>query len=182
MPDVGRGETGVPRREAPEGASQDLEVRMSDFVDQISTSVRAARESTIRQREAQGRNDDGETGRQPRNRERASELLEPIWDRIGDAVAACDGAITRERKHGSAGTTFRLRWQEIPPDRSLQIVVDERAGRIEASWVVVPGYGSPVDAPSIEASALDIAHVESAIQLLVDQSLWSGGMIPMIPW
>ena len=155
---------------------------MSDFVDRIGRSVRAARESTIRQREAQGQKDDGVAGRQSRNRERASELLEPIWDRICDAVAACDGAITSERQHGPAGTTFRLRWREIPPDRSLQIIVDEREGRIEASWVVAPGYGSPVDAPSIEASTFDIAHVESAIQLLVDQSLWSGGVIPMIPW
>ena len=159
-----------------------MEVRMSDFVDQIRKSVRAARESTIRRREARGRPEDGEVGRQPQNRQRASELLEPIWDRICDAVAACDGAITSERQHGPDGTTFRLRWQEIPPDRSLQIIVDEREGRIEASWVVAPGYGSPVDAPSIEASAFDIAHVESAIQLLVDQSLWSGGVIPMIPW
>lgn len=60
--------------------------------------------------------------------------------------------------------------------------MDERAGRIEASWVVAPGYGSRVDAPSIEASAFEMAHLESAIRLLVDQSQWSGGVIPMIPW
>ena len=155
---------------------------MSDFVDQVKKSVRAARESTIRQREGQGRPEDGEAARQPRNRQRASELREPIWDRICDAVAASDGAITSERKHGPTGTTIRLRWQEIPPARSPQIVVDEREGRIEASWLVAPGYGSPVDAPPIEAATFAIAHLESAIQLLVDQSLWSGGVIPMIPW
>jgi hypothetical protein len=155
---------------------------MTNFVDQIERSVRAARESTVRQRNAQGRPDDGEAGRHSRNRQRASTLLEPIWDRIGDAVVASDGAITSERSNGRAGTTFRLRWQEIPPARSLQIVVDEHEGRIEASWIVAPGYGSPVDAPSIEASAFNVAHVESAIQLLADQSLWSGGVIPMIPW
>ena len=155
---------------------------MSDFVDQIRKSVRAAREPALRQRDAQGRQDDEQAGRQLRNSERASELLAPIWDRIGDAVAACDGAITSERKQGATGTTFLLRWRETPPDRSLQIVVDERDGRIEASWVVAPGYGSPVDAPSIEASTFEMAHLESAIQLLVDQSLWTRGVIPMIPW
>ncbi len=99
---------------------------------------------------------------------------------LGDrAPVARRRAVARVR---AAGTTFLLRWQETPPDRTLQIVVDERAGRIEASWVVAPGYGSPVDAPSIEASAFEMAHLESAIRLLVDQSQWSGGVIPMIPW
>jgi hypothetical protein len=58
------------------------------------------------------RNADGrkEAGRQQQNRQRASELSEPIWDRIRDAEDAADGAIKVDRRIGTALTTFQLAW------------------------------------------------------------------------
>jgi hypothetical protein len=60
--------------------------------------------------------------------------------------------------------------------------VDETEGVIQASWIVTSQYGQSVDAPSIDASRFDIARLEAAIELLVDQRRWARGSIPMIPW
>jgi hypothetical protein len=39
-----------------------------------------------------------------------------------------------------------------------------------------------MDAPSDAASEFEIAKIESAILLLVDQPRWSHGAVPTIPW
>ena len=155
---------------------------MSDFADGIRKSVQAARESVKQQRDAQGRQEDEAAGRQRQNQQRASELPDLMWDRIRDAEAAADGAIKVDRKKVTAPTTFQVWWQEGQPERALQIVVDETEGVIQASWVVAPGYGRSVDAPSVEASGFDLAKLEAVIALLVDQRQWAHGAIPMIPW
>ena len=156
---------------------------MSDFAAEIRTSVQAARASaTKQQRDARGRHEEEEAGRRKQNRPRGCELPELIWERIRAAEDAADGAITVDRRSGITLTTFQLWWQESQPDRALQIVVDGTEGLIQASWVVAPGYGQPVDAPRVEASGFDLAKLEAAIELLVDQRRWARGAIPMIPW
>ena len=155
---------------------------MSDFADGIRKSVQAARESAKQERDAQRRHEEDVAGRQKTNAQRASELPGLIWERIRDAEDAADGAIKVDRRDGTALTTFQLWWQEGEPERALQIVVDETEGLVQASWVVAPGYGRSVDAPSVEASRFDLAKLESAIGLLVDQQRWARGAIPMIPW
>ncbi|HYU20411.1 MAG TPA: hypothetical protein VEQ11_17110 [Chloroflexota bacterium] len=155
---------------------------MSDFAGGIRKSVQAARESAKQQEDALRRQEEGEAGRQTQNKQRVLELPELMWARIREAEDAGDGAIKVERRSGTALTTFQLWWQEGQPERALQIVVDETEGVIQASWVVAPGYGQSVDAPSLEASRFDMAKLESAIELLVDQRRWSRGAIPMIPW
>ena len=155
---------------------------MSDFTEGIRKSVQAVRESAKQQQDAQRRQDEAEAGRQAQNRQRAAELPELMWERIRAAEDAADGAIKADRRSGTALTTFQLWWQESPPDRALQVIVDETEGLIQASWVVAPGYGQSVDAPSIEASRFDLAKLEAVIGLLVDQRRWARGAIPMIPW
>jgi hypothetical protein len=155
---------------------------MSDFADGIRKSVEAARAAAKRQRDARGRQEAEEAGREQQNRQRAAELPDLIWDRIRDAEDAADGAVKVDRKTGTAVTTFQVWWQEGQPDRALQIIVDETEGLIQASWVVAPGYGHSVDAPSIEASRFDLAKLESVVELLVDQRRWAHGAVPMIPW
>ncbi len=155
---------------------------MSDFADGIRKSVQAAREWVKQQRDAQGRQEGEAAGRQRHNRQRASELPDLLWNRIREAEAAADGAIKVDRSSGIALTTFQVWWQEGQPERALQIVVDETVGLIQASWVVAPGFGQPVDAPSVEASRFDLAQLEAAVELLVDQHRWVRGAIPMIPW
>ena len=155
---------------------------MSDFADGIRKSVQAARESAKQRQDAQRRREEEEAGAQEQNRQRALELLEPIWERIRDAEEAGDGAIKAHRTSGVALTTFQVWWQEGEPERALQLAVDETEGVIQASWIVAPGYGQPVDAPRAEASGFDLAKLEAAIELLVDQRRWARGAIPMIPW
>ena len=155
---------------------------MSDFAEGIRKSVQAARESVKQQRDAHGRQEDEAAVRQQHNRQRASELPDLLWNRIREAEAAADGAIKVDRSSGIALTTFQVWWQEGQPERALQIVVDETEGLIQASWVVPPGYGRSVDAPSVDASRFDLAKLESVIELLVDQRRWARGAIPMIPW
>ena len=155
---------------------------MSDFADGIRKSVQAARESAKQRQDAQRRREEEEAGAQEQNRQRARELLEPIWERIRDAEEAGDGAIKAHRTSGVALTTFQVWWQEDEPERALQLAVDETEGAIQASWIVAPGYGHSVDAPSVEASGFDLAKLEAAIELLVDQRRWARGAIPMIPW
>ena len=155
---------------------------MSDFADRIRTSVQVARESARQQREARGRREAHEATRQQESRQRTLELPELIWERIRAAAHASDGALIVDRHGGGAVTTFRLGWQEGQPDRALEIVVDETEGVIQASWVVAPGYGRSVDAPSVEASRFGLAKLEAVIEILVDQRQWARGAIPMIPW
>ncbi len=155
---------------------------MSDFADGIRKSVQAARESAKQQQDRQRRREEEESGRQEQNRQRARELRGLMWDRIRDAEEAGDGAIKAHRTSGVALTTFQLWWREGQPERALQLAVDETEGAIQASWVVAPGYGHSVDAPSVEASGFDLVKLESAIELLVDQRRWARGAIPMIPW
>ena len=155
---------------------------MSDFADSIRKSVQAARESARQQREAQRRHEEDVAGRQKQNEQRAFELPELIWDRIRAAEEAGDGALKVDRRNGIALTTFQLWWQEGQPERALQVVVDETEGVVQASWIVAPGYGQSVDAPSVEASRFELAKLEAAIALLVDQRRWARGAIPMIPW
>jgi hypothetical protein len=159
-----------------------MEAKMGDFAEGIRKSVEAGRAAAKRQRDAAGRQEEEEAGREQQNRQRAAELPEPMWDRIRDAEAAADGALKVDRRRETAVTTFQLWWQEGQPERALQIVVDETEGLVQASWVVAPGYGHSVDAPSVEASRFDLAKLEAAIQLLVDQRRWAHGAVPMIPW
>ena len=155
---------------------------MSDFAGGIRRSVQASREVAKQQQVARRRHDEEATARQKRNRERVAELPELIWGRIRDAEDAGDGAIKVERTGGAGRTTFQLSWRETQPERALQIVVDEAQGVIQASWVVAPQHGQSVDAPSVEAARFDLAQLEAAIELLIDQRRWGRGIIPMIPW
>ena len=155
---------------------------MSDFADAIRKSVQAARGSARQERDAQRRHEADVAGRQKTHARRAAELPELIWGRIRDAEEAADGAIKVDRRSGGALTTFQLWWQEGEPERALQVVVDETEGLVQASWVVAPGYGRSVDAPGLEASRFDLAKLEAAIGLLVDQRRWARGATPMIPW
>jgi hypothetical protein len=155
---------------------------MSDFLSGIRRAVQAARESTKQQQDAQRREEEKETARQKQNEQSARELRESIWDRIREVEAAADGAITIERTGDGARETFQLAWQEGQPKRTLQVVVDEAEGSIQGSWVLDPGAGRRVDAPSVEASRFEMAQLEMAIELLVDQRRWARGGIPMIPW
>ena len=155
---------------------------MSDFADGIRKSVQAARELAKQQRDAQSRREGEEAERQQQNRQRARELPALMWDRIREAEEAGDGAIKVDRRSGAALTTFQLAWQEGQPERALQIAVDETEGAVQASWIVAAGYGQSVDAPSVDASRFDLAKLEAAIALLVDQRRWARGAVPMIPW
>ncbi|MBA2449012.1 MAG: hypothetical protein H0V51_13390 [Chloroflexi bacterium] len=155
---------------------------MSDFAGGIRRSVQAARELAKQQQAARRRHDEEESTRQKQNEQRVAELPELIWGRIRDAEDAGDGAIKVERTRGTGRTTFQVSWQEGQPDRALHIVVDEGQGVIQASWVVAPQHGQSVDAPSVEAFRFDLAQLEAAIELLVDQRRWGRGIIPMIPW
>lgn len=155
---------------------------MHDFAAQVGESVRAARESRRQQQETLRREGE-DTARQLRlEQERASELVVTTWERIRTAAHASDGALTVDRSESEGVTVFELRWQEGQPSRSLQITVDETDGMIQAAWIVAPGHGRSVDAPSLVASELEISKVESVILLLVDQSRWAQSAVPTIPW
>jgi hypothetical protein len=109
-------------------------------------------------------------------------LAGQVWERIRVAAHASDGGLIVARNGGNGTTTFELRWQEGQPARSLQITVRETDGMIQASWMVAPGYGRTMDAASVAASDFEIAKVESAILLLVDQPRWAQSAVPTIPW
>ena len=164
------------------GAPRRAEAMMRDFAGGIKKLVDAARESAKQQQDTHRRQEADEVGRQQQNSRRASELLEPIWDRIRDAERAGDGTITVDRTSGITRTTFELLWQESQPERTLRIAVDETDGVIQASWIMAPGYRYAVDGPSVVASRFDLAQLEAAIELLFDQSRWARGAIPRIPW
>ena len=155
---------------------------MDDFAAQVKESVRAAREAQRQQQETLRREGE-DTARQLRHeQERASELATTTWERIRTAAHASDGALTVDRSESRGITVFELRWQEGQPPRSLQITVDQADGMIQAAWIVPTGHGRSVDAPTVAASELEIARVESVILLLVDQSRWAHNAVPTIPW
>jgi hypothetical protein len=155
---------------------------MDDFAAQVRESVWAAREAQRRQQETLRREGEN-TARQLRHEQaRASELAATTWERIRTAAHASDGALTVDRSENKGVTVFELHWQEGQPPRSLQITVDQADGMIQAAWIVPPGHGRSVDAPSVAASGLDITRVESVILLLVDQSRWAHSAVPTIPW
>jgi hypothetical protein len=79
-------------------------------------------------------------------------------------------------------TVFELRWQDEQPSRSLQITVDQADGTIQAAWILPPGHGRSVDAPSVAALGFEISKLESVILLLIDQPRWAHGTVPPIPW
>ena len=60
--------------------------------------------------------------------------------------------------------------------------MDKIDGMIQAAWILAPGYGRSVDAPSVAASGFEISKIESVILLLVDQPRWTHSAIPSIPW
>jgi hypothetical protein len=155
---------------------------MDDFSAQVRESVRAAREAQTQQQEMLRREGE-DTARQLRHeQERASELAVTTWERIRTAAQASDGALTVDRSESKGVTVFEERWQEGQPSRSLQITVDQTDGMIQAAWILAPGHGRSVDAPSVAASELEISKVESVILLLVDQSRWAHSAVPTIPW
>ena len=159
-----------------------MEAAMSDFAGRIGESVRVARETEKQERETKRQREEELATALRQDQRRASELTERIWEQVRAAGHASDGALLVDRNSGGARTTFQLHWQESQPARSLQIVVDEVDGTIQASWVVATDYGRSVDAPSVMASRFEIAQLESVILLLIDQRRWAGGALPMIPW
>jgi hypothetical protein len=155
---------------------------MGDFAARIGASVQAARESRRRQQETQRREEEDTARRLKQGQDRALELVGTTWECIHTAAQASDGALTVNRSEKDGIATFDLRWQEGPPARSLQITVDKTEGLIQAAWIVAPGHGRSVDAPSVATSGFEISKVESVILLLVDQPRWAHSAIPAIPW
>jgi phosphatidate phosphatase APP1 len=159
-----------------------MKAAMSDFAARIGESVRLARATVKQERELQRQYEEGQASALRQDQRRAAELAEAIWEQVRAAGQASDGAIVVDRNSSSARTTFSMKWQESAPTRTLQIVVDETDGTIQASWVVATDYGRSVDAPRISASDFEVAKLESVILLLIDQRRWAAGALPMIPW
>lgn len=155
---------------------------MHDFAAQVGESVRTARELRRQQAEALRREGEDTARRLKDAQAQASELVGATWERIRMAAQASDGALAVERSEHQGVTVFELRWQEGQPARALQISVDQTDGMIQAAWIMPPGYGRSVDAPSVGASGFEISKVESVILLLVDQPRWAHSAIPPIPW
>jgi hypothetical protein len=165
---------------APEGPKR-MEMVMPDFAARVGESVRTARELRRQRAEAVRREEEDAARRLKESQEQASALVATTWERIFTASQASDGALTAERSEREGVTVFELRWQEDHPARALQISVDWEDGMIRAAWVVAPGYGRSVDAPTVATSGFEISSVESVIMLLVDQPRWTNGAIPSIP-
>jgi hypothetical protein len=159
-----------------------METAMHDFAARVGESVRTAREIRRQQAETLRREGEDTARRLQEAQEQASVLAATTWERICTAAQASDGALTADRSENQGVTVFELRWQEGQPSRSLRISVDQADGMIQAAWIVPPGYGRSVDAPSVAACGFDISKVESVILLLVDQPRWTHGAIPSIPW
>ena len=155
---------------------------MHEFAARVGESVRTARELRRQQAEALRREGEDTARRLKDAQEQASELVATTWARICTAAQASDGALTADRSEDQGITVFELRWQEGQPARALQITVDQRDGMIQAAWIVPPGYGRSVDAPSVRAAGFEISKLESVILLLVDQPRWTHSAIPPIPW
>jgi hypothetical protein len=159
-----------------------METAMHDFAARVGESVRTARELRRQQAEALRQEGEDMARRLKDAQAQASELVATTWERICTAAQAGDGALTVDRSESKGVPVFELRWQEGQPARSLQITVDQTDGMIQAAWIVAPGHGRSVDAPSLVASELEISKVESGFLLLVDQSCWTHGAVPSIPW
>jgi hypothetical protein len=155
---------------------------MSDFAARISKSVQEARALAQQARETQRQYEEGQAAALKLSQRRASEAARCIWEQIGVAAQASSGAIGVERSTSNTRTIFQVRWQESQPARSLQIIVDEADGTIQASWIMPAGYGRSVDSPHIGATEFEIAKLESVILILIDERRWAGGALPMIPW
>ena len=155
---------------------------MHDFAARVGESARTARELRRQQAEALRREGEDTARRLKDAQEQASELVATTWERICTAAQASDGALTADRSEDQGVAVFELRWQEGQPARALQINVDQRDGMIQAAWIVPPGYGRSVDAPSVRAAGFEISKLESVILLLVDQPRWTHSAIPPIPW
>jgi hypothetical protein len=159
-----------------------MEMAMHDFAARVGESVQAARELRRQQAEASRREGEDTARRLKEAQQQASELVATTWERICTAAHASDGALTADRSEHQGVTVFELRWQEGQPTRALQISVDQADGMIQAAWIVPPGHGRSVDAPSVAASGFEISKVESVILLLVDQPRWASSAVPTIPW
>jgi hypothetical protein len=90
---------------------------MSDSPDGIRRPVRAVRASASYQRDAQGREAEAGAGPQAQSRQHASELPELLWERIGDAEEARDGAFAILR--APPGPAWGAGWAR----RSWQVVL-----------------------------------------------------------
>jgi hypothetical protein len=155
---------------------------MSDFSARISKSVQEARALAQQLREAQRQQEESLANAHQQSQRRAAELATLIWEQIGVAERASNGAIAAERSNSSSRTSFQVQWKDSQPARSLQITVDEADGTIQASWIMPAGYGRSVDSPRIGATEFDISKLEAVILLLIDERRWAGGALPMIPW
>jgi hypothetical protein len=116
-----------------------VEANVRDFAGGIRKSVQAARASARQQQDAQRREDEEEAGRQAQSRHHASELPELLWERIGDAEEARDGASAIPRAPPGpawgAGWTMRS-WQVVLVVLiALMLVVSVVAARSWASGI-----------------------------------------------
>jgi hypothetical protein len=155
---------------------------MHDFAARVGESVRTARELRRHQADALRREGEHTARRLKEAQEQAAELASTTWERVCTAAPASDGALTADRNESQGVSVFELRWQEGQPTRALKISVDRMDGMIQAAWIVPPGHGRSVDAPSVPASGFEISKLESVILLLIDVPRWAHGAVPSIPW
>jgi hypothetical protein len=159
-----------------------MEMTLHDFAAQVGESVRKTRDLRKQQADTLRREGEDTARRLQEAQEQASELVATTWERVRTAAHASDGALVASRNEHQGVTVFELLWQEGQPSRSLQITVDQADGMIQAAWIMPPGFGRLVDAPSVGASGFEISKVESVILLLIDQPRWASNAVPPIPW
>jgi hypothetical protein len=159
-----------------------MEVTMHDFAAQIGESVRKTRDLRRQQADTLRRESENSARRLHEAQTQAAELVATTWERVRTAAHASDGALVASRNEDQGVTVFELHWQEGQPSRSLQITVDQAEGMIQAAWIMPPGFGRSVDAPSVGASGFEISKIESVILLLIDQPRWASNAVPPIPW
>jgi hypothetical protein len=159
-----------------------MELILHDFAAQVGESVRKTRDLRRQQADTLRREGEDSARRLQEAQEQALELAATTWERVRTAAHASDGALVASRNEHQGVTIFDLHWQEGQPSRSLRITVDQADGMIQAAWIMPPGFGRSVDAPSVGASGFEIAKVESVILLLINQSRWASNAIPSIPW
>jgi hypothetical protein len=155
---------------------------MHDFAAQIGASVRTSRELRRAHTETLRRKEEGAARRLKEAQQQASALVVTAWELISTAAQASDGALKADRSEQQGVATFMLRWTEDQPVRALQICIDQADGTIQAAWIMPPGYGLSVGAPSVPAAGFDLSNLEAAILLLVEQRRWAHNAIPSIPW
>src|SRR5436190_16532300 len=88
---------------------QGKDATMSDFAARISRSVEAARALAHQVRETQRQLEEGRADALLMSQRRASELAALIWEQIGVAEQASNGAIAAERSGGNSRTIFQVR-------------------------------------------------------------------------